>query len=138
MTREERIKMRKIRVRRRLVANVIVAVVVGGGCFIAGRLTAPRSEIVKNLTTPEVAPSECEHLFDGSIIESQWCAGDEGHVRMMGGWMYQEGQVQGETEEVWQTDLPLDVADFYLLWVHDAGTPTVEDDELIKLWREVY
>lgn len=137
MTHEERMRRRKNRARRRIIANVVIAVVVGVGCFLAGRLSVSSSEIVKNLTNPSVA-SECEHLFDSSIIEAQWYQETDSTVRVMGGWMYKDGVVQGETEEEWTTELPLSQEDFYLLWIDDAGTPTVEDDTLIKLWREVH
>ena len=128
MTRVERMKRRQ---RRRVVANVVIAVLVS---VVTAAITLAHCSV----KAPEPVVVEKEHLFDVSVIESQWC-GDfvDGHIRMLGGWKYGDGAVQDEQGNVWETEADVTEADFLLLWIADHGTPErVDDDVLIKVWRE--
>lgn len=130
MTRVERMKRRQ---RRRIVANVVIAVLVS---VVTAAITLAHCSV--KASEPVVVEVEKEHLFDTSIIESQWC-GDfvEGHIRLLGGWKYGEGTVQDEQGNVWDVECEVTAEDFLLLWIVDNDTPTnYTDDEIIKVWRE--
>ena len=130
MTRVERMKRRQ---RRRVVANVVIAVLVS---VVTAAITLVHCSV--KAPEPVVVEVEKERLFDASVIESQWC-GDfvDGHIRMLGGWKYGDGAVQDEQGNVWETEADVTEADFLLLWIADHGTPErVDDDVLIKVWRE--
>lgn len=78
--------------------------------------------------------------FDTSIIEQCW-GGDfaDGNVRMLGGWYYSDGVVEDEMGHLWGIDQVIEEEDFLLLWIADNHTPNyVEDDIVIKVWREAY
>ena len=44
-----------------------------------------------------------------------------------------------EQDNLWDVEaLNIDDNDFLLLWINDNDTDTVEDDTIIKVWREAY
>ena len=83
-------------------------------------------------STPDETPSH----FDTSILET-WCGGPSGRVRMVGAWKYDEHGFEDETGNIWDYDGTIDEEAFYLLWLDDMGTDSVEDDQIVKVWREV-
>lgn len=74
--------------------------------------------------------------FDTSTLET-WCGGSSGRVRMVGAWMYDDHGLEDETGNVWDYEGPIDGQAFYLLWIDDMGTSSVEDDQIVKVWKEV-
>lgn len=78
--------------------------------------------------------------FDTSIIEAQWCGDfEDGRIRMVGAWQYERQLVEDETGELWYIEEPVQADDFLLLWIADNHTPdNVEDDIIVKVWREAH
>ena len=122
------------------VAWVLVVAMFVVGVFV-GKTTTP---IVAQAVEEETVMRTVEEkpaVFDTSIIEALWCNGDEdeGTIRMVGAWWYDDGLVEDELGDVWSIEQEIDVCDFLLLWIADNGTvddPT--DDIIIKVWREAY
>ena len=88
----------------------------------------------------EVPVVEQSGGFDTSIIEDNWCGGfSDGTIRMVGAWQYERQLVEDETGELWYIEEPVHVDDFLLLWIADNHTPNdVEDDIIVKVWREAH
>lgn len=90
------------------------------------------------------ACEEAPQSYDLSVIEN-WCgAGTEhGSIRFVGAEVYtREGDTLtliDEQDNLWDVEaLNIDDNDFLLLWINDNDTGTVEDDTIIKVWREAY
>lgn len=82
----------------------------------------------------------CE-VFDVSAL-SGWCgAGEFGAVRMVGAVITGEAagcwELMDDHGECWYVEkLDLLPDDFLLIWIDDMGTDDIQDDEIIKVWRE--
>jgi hypothetical protein len=76
--------------------------------------------------------------LDVSAIEQGWCGGfEDGTVRMVGAWWYADGVVEDEQGQLWYVEQSVTEEDFLFLWIADNHTPNdVEDDVIIKVWRE--
>ena len=92
-------------------------------------------------TTAE-ACEEVPQSYDLSVIEN-WCgSGTEcGSIRFVGAEVYtRDGDTLTLIDEqgnLWGVEaLNIDDNDFLLLWINDNDTDTVEDDTIIKVWRE--
>ena len=87
-------------------------------------------------TEPQVAPCE----FDNSIIEQTLCHGlDYGTIRMVGAWWYDDHVIEDEMGNLWNIEQDVGENDFLLVWIVDNFTPdNVEDDAIVKVWREAY
>lgn len=82
--------------------------------------------------------------FDTSALES-WCGSSEVHsVRMVGAEVYRRDKnqvvVKDEDGSLWILEnVDVDDNDFLLLWIDDMDTlGEVEDDVVVKVWREVH
>lgn len=84
----------------------------------------------------EEEPAETP-LFDTSVLEG-WCGQPEGQIRMVGGWLFENGLLADENGNLWEWNGEIDETDFCLLWIDDCGTPQVEDDFIVKVWVENY
>ena len=91
-----------------------------------------------------IATSAETEVFDTTHL-AQWCQGEpQGTIRMLGGeiFNYEPSNntyvIKDETGELWVIrDVTLDEDDFLLLWIANNETPNdIEDDMVIKLWRE--
>lgn len=96
-------------------------------------LSEPR--VVEVMPAAEVSTS----LFDTSALDT-WCRGEDlGTLRMVGAWQT-EGQPKGVVEDeqgnLWNITEDYEEHEFLLLWVADNHTDTVEDDVVVKVWRE--
>ncbi len=103
-------------------AFVLIMILWAAGCFT---------------TTAEAAtePEPVSH-FNTQVLET-WCGEPTGTIRMVGGWAYCEDVLEDETGNLWGYD-GLDEEAFYLVWIDDMGTPDyVQDDEIVKVWREI-
>lgn len=84
------------------------------------------------------APVEpTEDYFDLTYLYN-WCGRPVGNLRMIGAWFNESGELVDEAGNKWEWFGEKDNEALFLLWVDDMGTPEVEDDQIIKLWREVY
>lgn len=100
---------------------------------------------ISALKTPEVmACEEAPQSFDLSVIEN-WCGSgtERGSIRFVGAEVYaRKGDsltLIDEQGNLWDVEaLNIDDNDFLLLWINDNDTDTVEDDTIIKVWREAY
>jgi hypothetical protein len=97
---------------------------------------------MQTVTPVQASAVEVEQTggFDTSIIEDNWC-GDfcDGTIRMVGAWQYERQLVEDETGNVWYIEEPVQADDFLLLWIADNHTPdNVEDDIIVKVWREAH
>lgn len=79
-------------------------------------------------------PENTTSKFDVSVLET-WCGEPVGTIRMVGGWYYEPNTLEDETGNLWGFDGIEDEA-FYLVWIDDMGTPEIEDDEILKIWKE--
>lgn len=91
------------------------------------------------------SPEEVEEqVFDTSPLLLWGGDPQQGVLRMIGGMYYgvdDEGYtlVVDEAGHVWSIYQDIDTEDFLLLWIADNNTPNyVEDDEVVKVWREAY
>ena len=88
----------------------------------------------------QAAKPACE-VFDVSAL-SGWCgAGEYGTVRMVGAVIIGEAagcwELMDDYGETWYVEkLDLNVDDFLLIWIDDMNTDDIQDDEIIKVWRE--
>lgn len=100
---------------------------------------------ISALKTPEaMACEEAPQFYDLSVIEN-WCGSgtERGSIRFVGAEVYtREGDTLTLIDEqgnLWDVEaLNIDDNDFLLLWINDNDTDTVEDDTIIKVWREAY
>ena len=92
-------------------------------------------------TTVEQAMKPACEVFDVSAL-SGWCgAGECGTVRMVGAVIIGEAagcwELMDDYGEIWYVEkLDLLPDDFLLIWIDDMGTDDIQDDEIIKVWRE--
>ena len=94
-------------------------------------------------TTAE-ACEEVPQSYDLSVIEN-WCGSstERGSIRFVGAEVYtRDGDTLTLIDEqgnLWDVEaLNIDDNDFLLLWINNNDTDTVEDDTIIKVWREAY
>ena len=77
--------------------------------------------------------------FDTSDL-MDWCSPRE-KIRMMGAEYYDDNAVVDDLGNIWEIDCddPLVEDAFYLIWLTDNGTEKeVKDDEVVKIWKEIY
>ena len=83
-------------------------------------------------------PAE-KQTYDTSVLELWDGEAHNGTIRMVSAWQTNDSLVEDETGNLWEVDLPIEEDDFLLLWIADNQTPDdVEDDLIIKVWREVH
>ena len=100
---------------------------------------------ISALKTPEaMACEEAPQSYDLSVIEN-WCGSgtERGSIRFVGAEVYERKgdtlTLIDEQSNLWDVEaLNIDDNDFLLLWINDNDTDTVEDDIIIKVWREAY
>lgn len=100
---------------------------------------------ISALKTPEAMTcEEAPQSFDLSVIEN-WCGSgtERGSIRFVGAEVYERKgdtlTLIDEQDNLWDVEaLNIDDNDFLLLWINDNDTDTVEDDTIIKVWREAY
>lgn len=96
-------------------------------------------QVVQTAVKQAMKPA-CE-VFDVSAL-SGWCgAGECGTVRMVGAVITGEAagcwELMDDHGEIWYIEkLNLLPDDFLLIWIDDMGTDDIQDDEIIKVWRE--
>lgn len=84
------------------------------------------------------APVESSSKYDTSALEA-WCGEPKGTVRMTAGWYSALDTIETEDGELWELNTE-DIPEYALLliWFDDMGTPEIEDDQIIKVWQEIY
>lgn len=84
--------------------------------------------------TPVESPSK----YDTSALEA-WCGEPKGTVRMTAGWYSALDTIETEDGNLWELNTE-DIPEYALLliWFDDMGTPEIEDDQIIKVWQEIY
>lgn len=93
-------------------------------------------DIQNEIVEPAEKLVESSSKFDLSPIEA-WCGEPVGQIRMVGGWLDENGYLEDETGNVWEWFGTLPDCGFCLLWIDNMGTPDfVQDDEIVKLWVE--
>ena len=97
------------------------------------------------LNRPEVdAMPTVPTQFDTKALDA-WDSGEDvGTIRMVGAWVAEHEDnlwlLEDEQGEQWYVEYFDDVKteDFFLLWIADNNTAQVDDDVIIKTWREAY
>lgn len=119
--------------------NISRIITVALGIILCASLFAP----LHGNTTAD-ACEEAPQSFDLSVIEN-WCGSgtERGSIRFVGAEVYaREGNTLTLIDEqgnLWDVEaLNIDDNDFLLLWINDNDTDDVEDDTIIKVWREAY
>lgn len=82
-------------------------------------------------------------IYDTSAIEGWQTVESGGQVRMVCGWPIMESDgtwvIEDESGHLWRAhDEGISKHDFLLLWCDTKNTDTIEDDTIVKIWREVY
>lgn len=76
--------------------------------------------------------------YDTSALEA-WCGEPHGNIRMIAGWYIQPNTIQTEDGSWWSLNTKsINENECLLIWFDDMGTPEIVDDEIIKVWSEVY
>lgn len=76
--------------------------------------------------------------FNTDYLDS-WCGEPIGQIRMIGGWYHDENIIETEDGNLWELNTEsINEWELLLIWFDDMGTPEIEDDEIIKVWSEVY
>lgn len=81
---------------------------------------------------------ESPSKYDTSALEA-WCGEPKGTVRMIGGWYADKTHIETEDGNLWEMNTEsINEFELLLIWFDDMNTPETEDDEIIKIWSEVY
>ena len=76
--------------------------------------------------------------YNTDYIDS-WCGEPAGQIRMIGGWYHDENIIETEDGNLWELNTEsIHEWELLLIWFDDMGTPEIEDDQIIKVWSEVY
>lgn len=115
---------------KRIIVGVLCMMLVVGSAVSTSVVTAQAS-----VTEERTA----QQMFDVSAFDS-WCGNgyEDGVIRMVAGWYYEQGVVEDERGNLWSVDVPVTEEDFLLLWIADSNTEDVTDDIVIKVWAEVH
>ena len=58
---------------------------------------------------------------------------------MVGAWWYDDHVIEDEMGNLWNIEQDIEENDFLLVWIVDNFTPdNIEDDAIVKVWREAY
>ena len=83
-------------------------------------------------------PVESASKYDTSYLEA-WCGEPKGTVRMLAGWYTDKTHIYTEDGEIWEMNTEgINEYELLLIWFDDMGTPEIEDDQIIKVWQEIY
>lgn len=75
--------------------------------------------------------------WDMSALDT-WCGRPVGSLRVIGGIKYDKNSVLTDDGHIWSFEnLDIQYDQLYLIWFDDMGTKEVDDDEIIKIWKEV-
>ena len=132
--------MRK-QITKKDIAEAITIAVLMGVAFFVGTVTIEPKE-VEVIKYVEVQVEDTS-TFDTDALEL-WCPGDEGTVRMIGGWYYGTAKdggtiIEDESGCLWTVEnTPIKEDDFLLLWIADNHTEDTRDDVIVKVWNEAH
>lgn len=85
----------------------------------------------------EQAPPQVPH-FDTTYL-SYWCGESTGIIRMIGGWYHTENTIETEDGHLWNLNTEdINEYEFLLVWFDTMNTPEIEDDQIVKVWTELY
>ena len=59
-----------------------------------------------------------------------------GVVRMVRAWKYDDHGLVDETGNIWDYNGPIDGNSVYTLYIDNMGTPQVEDDRVVRMWKD--
>lgn len=81
--------------------------------------------------------------YDSTALETWASNGQVGTVRMVGAWPIAEDEgtwvLEDEEGYLWRVhDEAITKHDSLLLWIDDSDTERVNDDVIVRMWREVY
>lgn len=88
--------------------------------------------------------NDCEKSrYDTTALETWASNGQVGTVRMVGAWPITEDEgtwvLEDEEGYLWRVhDEAITKHDSLLLWIDDSDTERVNDDVIVRMWREVY
>ena len=81
--------------------------------------------------------------YDTTALETWASNGQVGTVRMVGAWPIAEDEgtwvLEDEEGYLWRVhDEAITKHDSLLLWIDDSDSERVNDDVIVRMWREVY
>lgn len=83
-------------------------------------------------------PLETSSKYDITALEA-WCGEPQGACRMIGGWYHDANTIETEDGALWDVNTDsINEYEFLLVWFDTMGTEETEDDQIIKIWSEVY
>lgn len=98
----------------------------------------------KVISSTDLAMSPDDHAlpqtshYNTTSLDS-WCGEPVGQVRMIGGWYHDKDTIETEDGNLWELNTEdINEYELLLIWFDDMGTPEIEDDQIIKVWSEVY
>lgn len=111
---------------------VLIHVILLGMCAV----TFGNNETAK--ATFAAAPIESSKSLETSMLKS-WCGELVGDCRMIGGWFFQENAIQTQDGHIWDMNTEsINPHELLLIWFDDMGTSQIEDDQIIRIWSEIY
>lgn len=108
--------------------------------FVFTAIVVSDQATANNSKTEEVCGGAVESAskYDVSYLEA-WCGEPVGTVRMIAGWYADKDTIETEDGNLWALNTEsINEWELLLIWFDDMGTPQVEDDQIIKVWSEVY
>ena len=58
---------------------------------------------------------------------------------MIGGWYHAENTIETEDGHLWNLNTEdINEYEFLLVWFDTMNTPEIEDDQIVKVWTELY
>lgn len=116
--------------------KVIIDVLTGMGAIVVASIVITALIILfKN---------DCgDSRYDTTALETWASNGQVGTVRMVGAWPIAEDEgtwvLEDEEGYLWRVhDEAITKHDSLLLWIDDSDTERVNDDVIVRMWREVY
>lgn len=120
---------------KRLEKIVIEVLMWLGAVVVVGLLIGSLINLFKN---------DCGNSrYDTTALETWASNGQVGTVRMVSAWAIAEDEgtwiLEDEEGYLWRVhDEAITKHDSLLLWIDDSDTERVNDDVIVRMWREVY
>lgn len=87
---------------------------------------------------PQTSVPSSTSCFNTDYLD-MWCGEPVGQIRMIGGWYNSPDTIETEDGNLWELNTEdINEWELLLVWFDDMGTPDIQDDQIIKVWSEVY
>lgn len=134
--------------KEKVIAAVLCIILLTAGIYAAAtpnhskENAEPAAGEVISSTDLAMSPDEYEpphtSRFDTTALDS-WRGEPAGQIRMISGWYFAPDTIETEDGNLWELNTEdINEYELLLIWFDDMGTPEIEDDQIIKVWSEVY